>query len=475
MNRIFSLAVVLSFILSGCVSAPDTVREVRKLRQDRTPYYTDITEPWTDTIRDIRELRQDHTFYLTDVTAGRDHLPVESQIRMDRDYNNTYFSVWHLNTPYHALPERVRNDFKIYSLKPGYGENKRKLPATWMKKLQNSASLESYPNTLSRGITTRNTNLRELPTNTPHFSEKDGDSKAWPFDNLQRSSVPANTPIFVCHLSADKSWALVETSFTYGWISVEDFAFVNNEFVKNWETGRYAVIIRDHVSILDEKDRFLVQASVGHIFPLAAISVSEMKISVAMADPNRQAVIRHGFVPVEAAARKPLRFNPVNAASIANEMIGEPYGWGGLYGRRDCSAMTRDFFAVFGIWLPRHSSNQVKEAGLYIDLRGLSPEEKEKTIIEKGVPYLSLLWRKGHVMLYIGHKDGRALIFHNMWGIRTKDQQGREGRNIVGQAVITTLLPGLELRNIDPAAGSLLDSIAAMNILIPVSRGQSTR
>ncbi len=474
MKRFFTLVVVLSFILSGCVSAPETVREVRRSHQDRTPYHTDITPP-PDTIRDVRELRQDHTFYLTDVTTGREDLPLESQIRMDRDYNNTYFSVWHMKYPYHALPDRVRNDFTIYALKPGYGENKRRLPADWIRKLQNSASLESYPNILSRGITTRNTNLRELPTNIPHFSAKDGDSHAWPFDNLQRSSVPANTPIFICQLSADKSWALVETSFTYGWIPTEDLAFVDNEFVKNWETGRYAVIMREHVSILDERNRFLVQASVGHIFPLEAISDVEMKISVAMADPNRQAVIRHGFVPAKAAAQKPLRFNPVNAAGIANEMIGEPYGWGGLYDRRDCSAMTRDFFAVFGIWLPRHSSNQVKESGLYVDLRGLSREEKEKTIIAKGVPYLSLLWRKGHVMLYIGHKDGKVLIFHNMWGVRTRDPLGREGRKIVGQAVITTLMPGQELTDFDPSVGSYIDHIAAMNILIPANQDQSAK
>ena len=156
-------------------------------------------------------------------------------------------------------------------------------------------------------------------------------------------------------------------------------------------------------------------------------------------------------------------------------MIGEPYGWGGLYGNRDCSSMTRDFFSVFGIWLPRHSEDQVKEAGAYIDLQGLSPQQKEKIILEQGVPYLSLLWRKGHVMLYIGQKDGRALIFHNIWGIRTKDIQGREGRKIIGQAVITTLQPGQELRDIDSPAGSLLSNISAMNILATADEGHPTK
>jgi cell wall-associated NlpC family hydrolase len=428
----YGLAVIFFFILSGCVSAPDT-------------------------IRDVRELRQNHASYLTGISTPADPLPAALQARMDEDYNAIYFSVWHQSRPFHAWDKRVRHDFKKY-VRPGYGENKRLHPSSWLKKLQHHAALDDYPNALSRGITTRNTNLRELPTNSPHFSSANGDSSAWPFDNLQRSSVPANTPVFICHVSADKAWALVETSFTYGWIPVEDFARV-------WESGRYAVILRDSTSILDQNGRFLVKASVGHLFPLTATPAGKIQISVAVADQNRQAVIRQGFVPAEAAAAKPLRFTPANAAKIANEMIGEPYGWGGLYGNRDCSAMTRDFFTVFGIWLPRHSEDQVKEAGATIDLRGLSPEEKERIIMEKGVPYLSLLWRKGHVMLYIGASKGRALIFHNIWGIRIKDLQGHEGRKIIGQAVITGLTPGRELSDMDTAAGSLLDNIAAMNIL----------
>ncbi len=440
MSRIYGLAVIFFFILSGCVSAPDT-------------------------IRDVRELRQDHAFYLTDIDGRADPLPAALQARMDEDYNAIFFSVWHQRRSFHAREERVRRDFKRYSFRPGYGENKRLHPSSWLKKLQQNAALDDYPNALIRGITTRNTNLRELPTNSPHFTSANGDSSAWPFDNLQRSSVPAGTPVYVCHVSADKAWALVETSFTYGWMPVEDFARVNEDFVKTWESGRYAVILRDSTSILDKNGRFLVKASVGHFFPFTAAADGKLQICVAAADQNRQAVIRQGFVPAEAAAAKPLRFTPANAVRIANEMIGEPYGWGGLYGNRDCSAMTRDFFAVFGIWLPRHSEDQVKEAGAYIDLRGLSPEEKERIIMEKGVPYLSLLWRKGHVMLYIGAANGRALIFHNIWGIRTKDLQGREGRKIIGQAVITGLMPGRELADMDSSAGSLLDNIAAMNIL----------
>jgi cell wall-associated NlpC family hydrolase len=263
----------------------------------------------------------------------------------------------------------------------------------------------------------------------------------------------------------------VETCFTFGWMPVEDFARVNNKFIQTWESGRFAVITKDQITVVDKNGDFSAMSSLGYIFPLVRETPEKMEILVAAAHKNhRTAVIRRGYVPRGAAAVKPLRLNSLNAVKIANELLGEPYGWGGLYGNRDCSSMTRDFFAVFGLWLPRHSEDQVKEVGVYTDLDGLRPEQKERLILGKGIPYLTLLWRKGHVMLYIGEQNGRALIFHNIWGIKTRDLRGREGRKIIGQAVITTLQPGRELRNFDAQTGDLLTGISGMSILTSEQR-----
>ena len=421
-----------------------------------------------ETIKDVSDLRQDHAAYLTDLSSIKDIIAPETQIRLDEDYNIIFFSVWHQRDPFYAQPKAVDVDFRKFGANPGYGENKRKHTKVWLKKLEQNAALGNYPNSGYPAITTRNTSLRALPTQRPHFSSPGSDANGWPFDNLQRSAVAVNMPIFVCHLSADKTWALVETCFTFGWMPVEDFARVDKEFVQKWEAGRRAVIIKDQITIFDKDGHFGVRSSLGYIFPLIRETPEKMEILFAVRHQSgNAAVIKHGYIPLDAAAVKPLRLNSLNVARIANELIGEPYGWGGLYGNRDCSSMTRDFFAVFGIWLPRHSEDQVKEAGVYTDLSGLSSAKKETMILEKGIPYLTLLWRKGHVMLYIGEQNGQALIFHNIWGIRTKDLRGREGRKIIGQAVITTLRPGRELQNFDLEAGDLLSSISGMSILAP--------
>lgn len=428
-----------------------------------------LTACWKipETVKDVNDLRQNHLAYLPDQSKVKDLITANEQIRLDEDYNIIYFSVWHQREPFYAKASAVNIDSGKFSANPGFGENKRKHTRAWYKKLLQNAALDNYPNARYPAVTIRNTALRSLPTLQPHFSSPGGDADGWPFDNLQRSAVAGNTPVFVCHLSADKAWALVETCFTFGWMPVDDFARVDNTFIKKWETGRYAVITRDQTAILDRDGHFVMMSSLGYFFPLVRETPERMEILVAAASIYSDcAVIKQGFVSREAASVKPLRLTSLKAVKIANELIGEPYGWGGLYGNRDCSSMTRDFFAVFGLWLPRHSEDQVKEAGSYIDLKGFSPEQKEKIILEKGIPYLTLLWRRGHVMLYIGAKNGQALIFHNIWGIRTRDLRGREGRKIIGQAVITTLRPGRELRNFDDQ-GDLLTNIAGMSILVP--------
>jgi hypothetical protein len=52
-------------------------------------------------------------------------------------------------------------------------------------------------------------------------------------------------------------------------------------------------------------------------------------------------------------------------------------------------------------------------------------------------------------MLYIGHKNNEPLFFHDVWGVKTKSFFGKDGRKIVGKAVITTLNMGEEVNSYD--------------------------
>ena len=66
-------------------------------------------------------------------------------------------------------------------------------------------------------------------------------------------------------------------------------------------------------------------------------------------------------------------------------------------------------------------------------------------------------------MLYIGDHKGEPIIFHNIWGIRTKDKQRRK---VIRESVITTLNPGKSISKANKKQ-SILNKIQGMTYLLP--------
>ncbi len=90
-----------------------------------------------------------------------------------------------------------------------------------------------------------------------------------------------------------------------------------------------------------------------------------------------------------------------NVARVAMELSGEPYGWGGILMNRDFGDDPGDLFAPFGVWLPRNSFEQAEQGALSIWAICRKPKRKHPDS-GGGVPFATLLWLRGHIMLYIG-------------------------------------------------------------------------
>jgi hypothetical protein len=127
--------------------------------------------------------------------------------------------------------------------------------------------------------------------------------------------------------------------------------------------------------------------------------------------------------------------------------MSQHYGWGGMFGNRDCSALTRDILTPFGLWLPRNSAAQSRR-GAVQSLDGMLPRDKESFILANGTPFASLVGARGHIMLYVGKYKERAAVFHNIWGIRVVEGVDDNARFVIGRAVVTSITPGLELKNL---------------------------
>ena len=206
-------------------------------------------------------------------------------------------------------------------------------------------------------------------------------------------------------------------------------------FMAMWKSASLGAIVRENVQ-LDERRT----ADIGVILPLAG---NDMVLVPVKGTNGEAAFARVQLVP-GSVEPMPLRMTPANVARLGNQMIGQKYGWGGMFGLRDCSAMTRDLMAPFGVWLPRNSQAQAR-AGERISLQGMNARQKEVTVREKGVPFASLVTMKGHVVLYVGAYRGRPVILHDIWGVRVDEPAGEDNRLILGRVVLTSMTPGKEL------------------------------
>lgn len=245
----------------------------------------------------------------------------------------------------------------------------------------------------------------------------------------------------ISHYSLDQLWVYAQTSFAAGWIKIEDIAFTNFEFQEKFQNGDYAITVKDNLNLSDDNGEISL-VKMGSIFP---IHPKTKKYLIAKKDEKGFAKIEEVTVnDVDIIAHKPIKFNQYNLAYISKQLVGEPYGWGGKEKCRDCSALTRDFFSPFGIYLPRNSRQQARSGSEFMSIKGLAATQKKQTILDYAKPFRSMLFVPGHIMLYLGEKENEPIILHNYWGVRLNDGSKR----VMGRAIITTTTPGKELSDV---------------------------
>jgi hypothetical protein len=301
--------------------------------------------------------------------------------------------------------------------------------------------------------------MRELPTSHAHMTKARPFGPDNPFDMFLYSSLFLGTPLYAAHISADGLWHFVESPIASGWVPTEDLALVDAAFMAQYRTGRYAAIIRDDLPLVTETG-VIGHTHIGAVYPLHKENPRGLTVLAPIRGARAQAAIATLVLAPAQAKAKPLPLNPAWLARIGNQMMGQPYGWGGLYAWRDCSSTMRDLFAPFGIWLPRNSAAQGR-SGHSIPLEGLEGADKEEMIKTLGTPFMSLLWMRGHIMLYLGQYRNESVVFHNIWGLRVVEEGDDDARHVLGRAVASSLQIGRELPG-RKAGSSLLERLKAM-------------
>jgi hypothetical protein len=324
---------------------------------------------------------------------------------------------------------------------PGWNQYGQRNSLAWVKSIAANMMLHQYSNVDEMGIVVQNTYLRQLPTMGPRLNSR-SNSADYHFDTLQISSVWVGTPVHILQISQDQQWALIKTVWMVGWVPYDAIGIVDSNFISDWQTNQYVAVVNNKSTITpseDSDDAFT--AYIGTVLPYDKTTSDGYDVLVPVMGSNHQAEIDHADVSSKVVNHFPIAATPANFAMIIDQLIGEPYDWGGLHHNSDCSGMMMKVFTPFGIWLPRSSIAQAS-AGRYVPLRRKSVLQREKYLLKYGRPFMTLVYINGHIMLYVGKYNGQPIIFHNLWGLALPHR----GFAYAGKAVLTRVNVGSNQR-----------------------------
>lgn len=306
-----------------------------------------------------------------------------------------------------------------------------------------------------------NSDLRIIPSDK-HLSKRKND---YFFDELQTSKISIGTPGVIAHTSKSGKWAYVITYNVEGWTEYKNISTCSKTDMNSIINKKFIVITSNKADIFTDENltNFKTYARMGSKFYLADDNLSEnsYKIQIPASDGDNILKTEFAYIEKQHANLGYLDYTSRNIINSAFKLLNAPYGWGGMFGEQDCSQMLLEIFSTTGIYLPRNSSNQALSGKRITEIKKtMSTDEKNKLIINKGIPGITFLRLPGHIVLYLGHYNETAYVIHATWGYMEKIENKEFFRPINGVAV-TNLSLGENSRK-----GSLLKKIDKMNIAL---------
>jgi hypothetical protein len=313
---------------------------------------------------------------------------------------------------------------------------------------------------LRYGFIVQYADQRVFPTEKGLFAEPDDTD----FDELQNSSLDIGTPLAVLHQSVDRRWYYAIAPLSSGWVKVENVALCSLKELKNLTNHlSFVVITRQKAGIyLDSSlKQYHDYVRMGIRLPLHKMDSKTVQVIIPFRKPDGTYAQKAAYVRKEMVHKGYLQFTARNIIQQAFELLNAPYGWGGMYGEQDCSRFMQEIFATSGIFFPRNSSDQA-QVGLLIGKFDENSAEKEKleVLSKKAIGGISILYIKGHIMLFLGMVDKKPYAIHATWAYRDSVRKGNAFIKVNRVAVSNLFLGG------DSKRGSLLKRLMVIrNIL----------
>lgn len=284
----------------------------------------------------------------------------------------------------------------------------------WQALLDNASPDLPDPVPVRRGLAVQRTDVRTFPT-AKVATQAPFD---FAFDRFQETTIDVGWPVAVLADSRDERWFFCLTPHYWGWVRRYHVGF-----------GPPNVVVA-----LAEPDPFVVVTASRALVAMSHAS------SVTPQMGTRLKLIGQGddayavYVPVwsehaliypytgtasKASGDLHIGYRPLTLRTLFEQafiLLGEPYAWGGsrlgIFGR-DCSRLVRDVYATAGVSLPRNGSQQGEVCSAQaVFTPEMDADERRALLVEAASPG-ALLVLPGHIMLYLGHVDGRPYAIHD--------------------------------------------------------------
>ncbi len=303
------------------------------------------------------------------------------------------------------------------------------------------------------GLVVKRAALRTFPTRQRVFSST-GDTD---IDRFQESALFPGDKVAVVHRSFDGRWLFVHSERYSAWIEAESVATGEKASVLGYGAqGPYRIVTGAvaHTAFTPEEPRVSrLQLDMGVRLPVladwpAATPVNGQQAHAAWVVqlPVREADGQLKLVPAllprsQDTAGEYLALTPRLLLQQAFKFLGERYGWGHDYDTRDCSGFVSEIYRSFGVLLPRNTSAQAVSPALdrlpFTDKVGKAARDRAVTDLQAG----DLVYIPGHVMMAIGHVDGRTWVIHDTAGGSWFGADGKRVQAHLNGVSVTPLEP----------------------------------
>jgi hypothetical protein len=295
--------------------------------------------------------------------------------------------------------------------------------------------------TIKFGMILRNTMGKLWPTRIP-LTSTPGDNE---FDQGVASTLDTGEPVALLHVSRDGLWSYVQSASFGCWVPSEDVAFGDREFIKQLaDTSMPVVCTGDKLSVYrtPEDGAAIGSITMGSYLPARSAGNDFCEVLFPCRGPNGELAATKGYV--RRGSDVSLGFLPYTLRNVYQEcfkLFGYRYGWGGMFGERDCSATVMEIFRCFNIRLPRNSANQGAASNRIVKLQGLDRAARIQAL--RTCPgAITLLQMPGHIMIYLGEWDGKFYAIHNFWAWREPKPGKIDVAHRAARVAVTDLMLG---------------------------------